>query len=454
MKKDERNYLFLLLFHCGIGFLLYLIPFLSQLYGLCIFIFGTFFIIKNQNKNNEALLAAAYVVGSEVFLRMTGGTPFYDIYKYTVIFFMLIGIFYSSFSKASIPYWIFILLLIPSIILSIFVLNFEADVKKALAFNMSGPICLALTSIYTFHRKISFQEMNKILLFIGLPIVSCVTYLIFYTPDLKEILTSTQSNFETSGGFGPNQVATILGLGIFIFVSRIILESKSKLIIIVNIFVLINIAYRGIITFSRGGMITGLVMIIFLLIILYSKSNGLSRFKMIYIIVFLTLSMIFTWGYSSMQTSGLIDKRYANQDAAGREKKSQLSGRDEIAASEIEMFLTNPILGVGVGKGVEIRQKETGIHIQSHNEVTRMLAEHGVLGIFGLLILIFTPLCYFQANKFHLFLLPFLIFWFFTINHAAMRTAIPAFIYSLSLLNVKIESKTKKEIIPQKKPIN
>jgi hypothetical protein len=30
------------------------------------------------------------------------------------------------------------------------------------------------------------------------------------------------------------------------------------------------------------------------------------------------------------------------------------------------------------------------------------------------------------------------VFWLLTINHAAMRTAAPAFVYSLSLLNVQL----------------
>jgi hypothetical protein len=55
----------------------------SQKYALVIF--GAFVIIKRQNKNNEALLAAGYVVGSEVFLRMTGGNPLYEISKYSVM---------------------------------------------------------------------------------------------------------------------------------------------------------------------------------------------------------------------------------------------------------------------------------------------------------------------------------------------------------------------------------
>ena len=69
MKKEEILYLNLILFHAGLGFVIFLMPFLSILYGYAILIFGALYIIKNKNKNNEALMAAAYVVGSEVFLR-------------------------------------------------------------------------------------------------------------------------------------------------------------------------------------------------------------------------------------------------------------------------------------------------------------------------------------------------------------------------------------------------
>ncbi len=417
-------------------FLVYLFPFVSKIYGYAIFIFGAYYIIKKQNKNNEALIVAAYVVGSEVFLRMTHGNPLYEISKYGVMVFIFIGMYYSGFSKAAVPYWLFLLLLVPSVVISTFVLDFETDIKNAIAFNISGPVCLGVASLYTFRRKISIDQMNSILLSMGLPIVTCMVYLTFYTPNIRDVITSTQSNFETSGGFGPNQVATILGLGMFIFFSRIILESKTKFMLILNLVIAINLSYRGIVTFSRGGMITGFLMIILLLLFLYSKSNYTGRVKLNYIIVMITIAMMVTWAYTSFQTGGLIDKRYANQDAAGRVKESKFTGREDVAKNEIDIFLKNPIFGVGVGKGAEVREAETGNGTLSHDEITRMLAEHGALGVIGLLVLFFTPLFLYLENKFNMFLLCFVAFWFFTINHAAMRTAAPAFVYSLSLLNV------------------
>ena len=117
-----------------------------------------------------------------------------------------------------------------------------------------------------------------------------------------------------------------------------------------------------------------------------------------------------------------------------------------MAKSEIDMFLKNPIFGVGVGKGYEVRKAESGLDAVSHDEITRMLAEHGALGIIALLILFFTPLFLYLENKFNMYLLCFVAFWFLTINHAAMRTAVPAFVYSLSLLNVQLGVSPKKKV--------
>ncbi|MDI6046583.1 O-antigen ligase family protein [Flavobacterium yafengii] len=447
MKKEDQFYLYLILLHVVIGALGFFLPFTTKIYGYSIFIFGVYYIIKTQNRNNEALVVAAYVVGSEVFLRMTGGNPLYEISKYGVMVFILLGMYYSGFSKGAAPYWIFLLLLVPSVVISTFALNFDTNIRKAIAFNISGPVCLGLASLYTFRRKISLTEMNQILFSMGLPILSCMVYLTLYTPNVRDVVTSTQSNFATSGGYGPNQVATVLGLGMFIFFSRVILDSRTKFQMAINLIIALNITYRGMLTFSRGGMITGFLMIVLLLVFLYLKSNFGGRVKLNYIVVLLVLAIFATWTYTSFQTRGLIDKRYANQDAAGRVKESQFTGREDVAKDEINTFLKNPIFGVGVGKGAEIREDETGIKVLSHDEITRMLAEHGFLGILALLILFFTPLVLYLENKFNMFLLCFVAFWFLTINHAAMRTAAPAFVYSLSLLNIQLGApKKKKEV--------
>lgn len=438
MENKVKNYLFLILLHAALGAVIYLVPFISKIYGFLILILSLYFIVKTRNKNNEVLYASAYVVGVEVFLRMTGGNPNHEFSKYSVIVFLLIGMVYSGISKNAIPYWIYLILLLPGVYIATQSLSLDIpNIRKTILFNISGAVCLGVASLYCYNRKFLFEEINNLLLLMGLPIISCAVYLVLFTPELKEVVTSTGSNSETSGGFGPNQVATALGLGMFIFFSRMIVASRNKTFLVINLLVGVLLLYRGLLTFSRGGMITGFIMIIVFFGFLYVYSRNIGKLKLIYIVGFISILLASTWIYTESQTGGLISKRYANQDATGKVKDSQLTGREDLAMGEIEMFLENPFFGVGAGKGTEIRSESMGYLVASHDELTRILGEHGSLGILSLLILIFTPIFLYLDNKQHIYMLCFLVFWFLTINHAAMRTASPAFIYALSLLKIK-----------------
>ncbi|HEX8269171.1 MAG TPA: O-antigen ligase family protein [Flavobacterium sp.] len=435
MDKDDVKYLLFLVLHIAIGILLFLLPDAAGIYAIVILVGGLLYVFNKQNSNNEVLLVAAYVVGSEAFLRMTGGNLVYEFSKYAVIIFMTVGIYLRGVAYSATPYWIFLCLLIPGVIVATQTLNYDTEIRKTISFNISGPVCLGIAAIYCYRRKITLEHITDILLAAGLPIVSMTVYLILYTPDIKEVIMGTSSNFETSGGFGPNQVATVLGLGMFVFFSRLVFASRSTVTFIVNLSLAFVIGYRGLITFSRGGMITGLAMLVALLVITYFRINSKGKVKMNFLWIAFGVALVAVWSYSSIQTQGLIDKRYSNQDAAGRVKESRFTGREEIAATELDYFLESPLLGVGVAKGAELREA-TGDRVLSHNEITRMMAEHGTLGIIALMILFITPLVLYFGNTHNLYVVCFLIFWILTINHAAMRLAAPAFIYALSLLKV------------------
>lgn len=441
MKNEEKNYLFLIALHVLIGIAIYSNAFLSKIYSILLFLLGLYFVIKTKNRNNEVLYASAYIVGSEVFLRMTDGNPNHEFAKYAIIIFLIIGMVYSGISKNATLYWIYLILLIPGILIGVYALDHGANIRKAIAFNVSGAACLGIASLYAFNKKIKIGEINNLLLIMGLPIISCATYLYLFTPKIQDALTGTGSNGALSGGFGPNQVSTALGLGMFVFFSRLIFSSKSKVIFLINLAIALYISYRGMLTFSRGGMITGFVMIIILLFVIYINSKNSSKIKLNYLISFLVITMIAVWSFTSYQTGGYIDKRYANQDALGRTKADRFTGRGEIAEEEFGMFLESPFFGVGVAKGTEIRTQRRGMvdNFASHNELTRMMAEHGFLGILALLILFITPLFLYYDNRQNIFLLCFVTFWLLTINHAAMRTAAPCFIYALSLLKVRFD---------------
>jgi O-antigen ligase len=207
--------------------------------------------------------------------------------------------------------------------------------------------------------------------------------------------------------------------------------------LIVNAALVALFAFRCIVTFSRGGMITGLIMMALLLLLMYRVMSTPAKLKIVLITGATVFAAVLIWGYTSVQTSGLLDKRYANQNARGVQKESFLTGRELLIKSELSMFLDHPFFGVGVGKNKEIRLEETGVKAASHNEVTRLLGEHGSLGLIALFILFFTPIILYFSNQSQIFALIFMVFWLLTISHAAMRIAAPAFVYSLALLRVK-----------------
>lgn len=441
----KKNYLLLLIIHVFIAGLIFVVPIFSRIYSLFILVGGIVYIVKKQNRQNEVLLVAAYISGAEVFLRTTDGVIVYEFCKYAVMIVIAFGMFFSGFSKNAIPYWIYLLLLIPSVVIATFVLNSSVEDRKIISFVISGPACLGFSALYAYQRKVSYDQMHDILLAVGLPIISLTTYLILYNPSVRDVITGTDSNTATSGGFGPNQVSTALGLGIFVFVCRAILQSSSFKTVILNLAIAAIITFRGVVTFSRGGIYTSIVMISLLLFGLYVKFNANGKIKLSYFIVGLFTISSLIWVYSLSQTNGMIGNRYSNKDAFGRLKESKFTGREELAASELNAFYSSPIFGVGVGKSMEIRKQETGIDAASHNEISRLLAEHGSLGILILLILFITPVILHFDNKENFFMYPILFFWLLTINHAAMRIAAPAFVYSLALLKVYIKAPT----IPQ-----
>ena len=194
-------------------------------------------------------------------------------------------------------------------------------------------------------------------------------------------------------------------------------------------------------TLSRGGVFAAIIVIIAFLFVFYFRSSFKQKQHIIGSLVIISFVAVATWTISSYQTSGLLDNRYTNRDAIGREKEDITTGRVDLFVDEFQGFMSNPFFGVGANGMKQSRLVDLGTVVASHNEISRLLSEHGILGIIILLILIFKPLDYRTQNKNNIMFYAFLAFWFATINHSAMRIAAPGFIYGLSLLNVTNEKR-------------
>ena len=449
---SNSRYINLVIIHVIIGILCYTVAPFARLFFLAVVSYFIFKIItaSSSRKTYEVLVACCYIVGAEVLFRMTNGSIFYESSKYLVILFILIGMFFKGISGKGYPYFIYLILLLPSVLMASMTLDFDLNFRTSIAFVLSGPVCLGLSALFLYDKRITFKQLMDLMVYMSLPIISMTTYLFLYSPDLRDVLTGTESNFAASGGFGPNQVSTILGLGIFAFTVRLFLASKPLHLKIINGIFLAAITFRALVTFSRGGVVAAIIMVGAFLFVVYAKANYKQKQNILVTFFLFCLLGAGTWVISSSQTRGLLDKRYANEDALGREQEDITTGRVELFMGELQGFIKNPFLGVGASGMKQERLYIKGRIVASHNEVSRLLSEHGFLGLFILVVLILKPLDFRTKNRGNLFFFAFLAFWFATINHSAMRIAAPGFIYALALLNVKHASK--KGIVHRKLP--
>ena len=186
-------------------------------------------------------------------------------------------------------------------------------------------------------------------------------------------------------------------------------------------------------------MITGFAACIVFLVSIYYNSKTYGRTKSKQGFVYFIATVLLTTALISYQTDGLIEKRYTNKDHLGRVKRDKPTDRKELAIEEIDLFVKNPVWGIGAANGNQIRAIKLGQTINSHDEITRLLAEHGLFGLLDILILVIIPVFLFFESKKNIFLATFFVFWFLTINHSSLRIAVPSFIYALMLLKVTID---------------
>jgi O-antigen ligase len=144
-----------------------------------------------------------------------------------------------------------------------------------------------------------------------------------------------------------------------------------------------------ILTFSRGGLYFFALM--FILINLETMIK--SKISITYIIGLLLLVPIgsYIYDYTIDVTEGAVIDRYEEEGT---------SNRDVLVDVGLEIFMDNPIVGVGTGNFnlVAMDSKYFGSISGAHNEFIRILAEHGFFG-FSCYILFFVTL-FFHILKF------------------------------------------------------
>ncbi len=422
--------------HALLGIVAAVVSPVAKVWGIVPFLLGLYYIHKSRNRNNEAAIWAAYYVGLEVMLRMTGGFVTYEFGKYAVIILLGYGLIKErKFYSRNITWIVAILiLLIPGMLITF---TWSDRISKDILFNASGMLALCASALYFYKRPVREGNYKQILSSMILPIVATCFVLFIKTPDLEDISFTTTANFETSGGAGPNQVATVLGLGWCIFIIRYLSKEQVTDFKWLDWALLAFILFRALLTFSRGGNLGAMLgLSAFIAIhLMYRNYKFISPKTLVRVGFFCLLIFASTYVLDDV-TDGMFSNRFMGRDRYGVQKEDVTSGRMEILESEVRLFVDNP-MGVGVGGSRIQRMMISYEEHNSHNEFGRLLSEHGILGAIIILIICLMPVSYLFKVK-NVYNKAYLVLWviiaFSTMMHSAMRIALPAFFYGFAFV--------------------
>ncbi len=413
-------------------------------------------IVGNRIKINVKLNnLIVYLVSLEVLARMAKTSPFipYEVSKYVLCALFLYGIF-LNFNKGYIG-----ILLLALILPAAFYDQSETVNGELLVFNLLGPVDLALGVIYFRGQVINKNQLFNLIKLALYPTISVLSFAFVRTPDYDEIDFSLSANFDTTGGFGSNQVSTALGLGLFlIFLLWVSGKNISKNKIL-DITIMMGFVLQGLLTFSRGGMIGGAVAILTVLFLITFSGASLSGANKInlpkvglYIIPVIVLGLL-VFQFVDSITGNNLSLRYKGETAGTLAGSKELdlntftTNRYEIFLGDIELWKENLMFGVGAGGSKALRPTTEEVPTAAHVELSRLLAEHGLLGLLFFFIILTFPIVIWQQNKDPLnraILLALYALGLYTSFHAAMRTYVTPLLISMSLLVIEEQKKLPK----------
>jgi hypothetical protein len=396
---------------------------------------------NSQNKLEKYLALIFYLISFELLARLCKSTPFvpYETSKYLQIFFCLLGLLFLRYKSFSLGF-IMIFLIIPAFFYD---LSGLSDFSS-LVFNGFAPLGLAIGVAYFGNIKIDLQAIHTILRLLWYTSLASLAFVFFKTPDLETISFGFGANFETTGGESSNQVSSVLGLGMVLSFYSWLFRLNFSGHRIGDLLIMSIFGFQGLLTFSRGGIFVGLLAVLFI----YSLSNFNNLIEVkknrkisIYHLIIIVILGIFIFQQVDDITGGKISLRYQGETEGtflGQKEKTLnvlTSNRFEILLGDLELWQENLMGGVGVGASKYLRSY---ISANPHVEFSRLLAEHGILGLLYIMIIIYLGIRLYRNNsvpQIRMVLLTLFLIGLLTSFHSAMRTFITPLFIAVSTVN-------------------
>lgn len=373
---NEKSFIWIfLLLHIPLAYLLRTFSFAAELHALLTLGVGVWFALHAETE--KVVFSTAYIVGSEVLWRAVGANIFWEFGKYAVCLILLVYLLRIRDIRPPVLSVLFFVPLLPSILLTLDSMPL-GEAREAISFNLSGALSIFLCSVFFSKIVLSSKTLKRAALVYAAPLLGIVTLQLISIASSQIIKFSDNSNFTTSGGFGPNQVSSILGVGALAMFLLLVWDRKSKAAR--PFYYGLFIVFLGFcaLTFSRNGVYLAVLGSVAALIFAGgSFSHRLQNVFLVGVVALVVLFVVFPWVNSL--TNGMLQVRLSD---------TGLTGRDRIAQADLQIWQDNFWFGVGPGVANDIRALYYSTSVAAHTEITRLLAEHGSFGLFSLLVLI------------------------------------------------------------------
>ena len=408
-----------LLLNMALAVVMKRVPSVATLHALVTFAVGLWLCLS-KNRPLQVAQWASYVVGAEVLWRMCKASIPWEFAKLSISLVCFVSALRSDRFRSSWLPALYFVLLLPATTFSFVELPF-GEARQQVSFNLSGPCCLAVCALWFSSVQLTTAGFQRIgIMFLG-PIAGVGLAIIFGLVG-AEVEFSKNSNFVASEGYGPNQISSMLALGAVLAVFLHLGEKGSKLLRLGFAVLALWLLAQAALTFSRTGVyLFGAsfgVAAAFLV-----QGRGGARRLILFILVASALASAILPMLNGF-TGGTLAERFDDKG---------VTGRDTIANAELALWLDKPVFGNGVGMS-EYYRGLAGDGRPAHTEYTRLLAEHGLLGLTALAILIYITM---QAlrnarGSWSKAIVSGLAVWaFLFMAVTAMRLAAPAFLLGL-----------------------
>ena len=363
--------------HVVLGIAMKKVPALATLHALFSLLVALYWAASAKGPG-KVIAAICYLAAAEVLWRMAGAAVFWEFGKYAVCAVALVSWLRRRPPQFNGLALLYFGLLLPSILLTVLGGFGFTELRGMISFNLSGPFALAVCAFCLFGLRLRAAEADRSLLAILGPVIGVAAICLSGTASLgADYEFGDQSNFDTSGGFGPNQVSSVLGLGMLVAFLWMQRQQRMSGRWWLAVALILCFAAQASLTFSRTGIWIG-VLTIGVASLFIIRRAGKGAIWLIGALLILASCYLVLFRSLDTFTGGKLSNRYSKEGL--REKG--FTGRGEIAQGDLLLAWHNPLFGVGPGMAKMQRSNHGGI--VAHTEFTRLLAEHGLAGLLAL----------------------------------------------------------------------